>query len=497
MSRRPRRSGTNANACSLQWTSVSPPRPNNKRIVTPNTLQLIILGLFGGILSTLVILIARQINGRTLLENRIRDLESAVNDISIEKSVLEERYRSAAAEVESLNKTLREKESAVIDLTSQIAALNTAYEHLMEKHEEKRHEAGKLKEQFQAEFQNLANGILEETTRKFTEQNLTGVKGVLSPVRERMAEFQKRIEDTQDKASKERLLLRTEIQNLAALNQRIGKEAENLTRALKYESKTRGTWGELILESILEKSGLVKGREYFVQERYRQADGKGLQPDVVIRFPDDRNIIVDSKVSLNAYERYCSAEDGPEREKALKDHIRAVKKHIDDLSGKKYQDIESITTIEYVMMFLPVEPAYFLAVRHDESLWDYAGERRILLTSPTNLFAILKMIHGFWRQDQQNRNVAEIAARAGALYDKFAGFINDLSDVGNKLEAAQKAHGDAVQKLCKGKGNLVNRVEALKQLGAKAKKTIPEEFIDPENSREENSTASHRPGKTR
>jgi len=336
----------------------------------------------------------------------------------------------------------------------------------------------KLQDNFRNEFRNLANEILEEKTKKFTEQNRTKLDEILKPLSEKIKDFEKKVDDTYDKESKQRFSLEKEIKNLAELNQQISKEANNLTHALKGQTKTQGNWGEIILESILEKSGLVRDREYFVQASYTNEQGKRLQPDIIIAYPGERSLVVDSKVSLLAYERFSSAETKEEQDKALKDHLLSVRTHIAELSSKNYQDLYQLKGLDFVILFMPVEPAYLIAMQAEPDLWSYAYERRVLLISPTNLIAVLRMISNLWRVEYQNKNAVEIARQSADLLDKFVGFLEDLEDVGRKLEQTRQSYDASINKLSTGKGNLIRRAEKIKELGAKPSKEIPKNLLD-------------------
>ena len=354
----------------------------------------------------------------------------------------------------------------------------TEIDNLNKKLQEQKAELETIQERFRTEFKNLANEILEEKTKKFTEQNKVKLEEILKPLGEKIRDFEKKVEETYDKESKQRFSLEKEIKNLADLNQQISKEATNLTNALKGQSKTRGNWGEIVLESILEKSGLARDREYFIQSSFTNEQGKRVQPDVVVSYPGNRNVVIDSKVSLIAYDRYASAESKEEQDLALKDHLLSIRNHINDLSSKNYQDLYQLKSLDFVMMFLPIEPAYLIAMQQDTTLWNYAYERRILMISPTNLIAALKMIATLWRVEYQNKNAQEIAEQSGALYDKFVGFLEDLKDIGIKLNATQKSYDDSMNKLSDGKGNLIRRVEKIKELGARTTKEIPKNMIE-------------------
>jgi DNA recombination protein RmuC len=394
------------------------------------------------------------------------------------KSVAEERGSMFQEQIGNMNILISEKDNQILDLNRQLSQKTAEYNGLAEKLSEQKSEVEKLQEKFRTEFKNLANEILEEKTQKFTEQNKTKLEEILKPLGERIRDFEKKVEETYDKESKQRFSLEREIKSLTELNQQISKEASNLTSALKGQAKTRGNWGEIILESILEKSGLTRDREYFVQQSYTNEFGKRLQPDVIIAYPGDRHVVIDAKVSLLAYERYASAELKEEQDLAARDHLLSVRNHIADLSSKNYQDLYQLKTLDFVMLFMPIEPAYMLAMQYDQNLWNYAYERRILLISPTNLIAALRMIANLWRVEYQNKHAMEIARQGGELYDKFTGFVEDLLDVGSKIDATRKAYEASMNKLSTGKGNLIRRVENIKTLGAKAGKEIPRSLLE-------------------
>ena len=399
-------------------------------------------------------------SGRKVAEEKNLWMEKQVRDIAHEKELLEDRLNKS-------NTTLASREA-------DLEALN-------EKLQSHQKELEKIREQFNLEFRNLANEILEEKTKKFTEQNKIRLEELLKPLGEKIRDFEKKVEETYDKESKERFSLAREIKNLANLNQQISKEASNLTQALKGQAKTQGNWGEIILESILEKSGLQRDREYFVQPSYTTSQGKRLQPDVVVHYPGDRHVVIDSKVSLTAYERFVSAETKDDQERALQDHLLSMRNHIQELQGKNYQDLYQLKSLDFIMMFMPVEPAYLVAMQGDPGLWNYAYDRRVLLISPTNLIAALRMIANLWRVEYQNKNAEEIARQSGDMLDKFTNFVNDLIDIGTKIESTQKSYDAAMNKLSSGKGNLVRRAEKIRELGAKASKELPSKITDETN----------------
>ncbi len=405
-------------------------------------------------------------------------LRKQAEELNSAKITAEERSRMLEQQNNAIQQQLKEKESLINGLNSQLSRKTTENEGLNEKLSTLKKDIEKLQDNFRNEFKNLANDILEEKTKKFTEQNRTKLDEILKPLSEKIREFEKKVEDTYDKESKQRFSLEKEIKNLAELNQQISKEANNLTHALKGQTKTQGNWGEIILESILEKSGLVRDREYTVQASYTNTEGKRLQPDVIIAYPGERSLVVDSKVSLLAYERFSSAETKEEQDRALKDHLLSVRTHISELSSKNYQDLYQLKGLDFVILFMPVEPAYLIAMQAEPDLWSYAYERRVLLISPTNLIAVLRMISNLWRVEYQNKNAVEIARQSADLLDKFVGFLEDLEDVGRKLESTRQSFDASMNKLSTGKGNLIRRAEKIKELGAKPAKEIPKNLLE-------------------
>jgi len=405
-------------------------------------------------------------------------LRKQAEALNAAKITAEERSRILEHQAQAQQLVMKEKESLINDLNVQLSRKTTENEGLNEKLSTLKKDIENLQENFRNEFKNLANDILEEKTKKFTEQNRSKLDEILKPLSEKIRDFEKKVEDTYDKESKQRFSLEKEIKNLAELNQQISKEANNLTHALKGQTKTQGNWGEIILESILEKSGLVRDREYSVQASYTNEQGKRLQPDVIIAYPGVRSLVVDSKVSLLAYERYASAETKEEQDKALRDHLLSVRTHIAELSSKNYQDLYQLKGLDFVILFMPVEPAYLIAMQAEPDLWSYAYERRVLLISPTNLIAVLRMISNLWRVEYQNKNAVEIARQSADLLDKFVGFLEDLEDVGRKLESTRQSYDASMNKLSTGKGNLIRRAEKIKELGAKPSKEIPKTLLD-------------------
>ncbi len=423
--------------------------------------------------------ISKSVYSKPLVSNdEVERLKSEIQVLNNQNSKAEERNRIVSETLANKEKELSEERGKVVSLSAGLSKTTADFENLKVKLAEQKSELENLQLKFVKEFENLANKIFEEKGKTFALQNKTNLDEVLNPLKERIKEFEKKVEETYDKESKQRFSLEREIKSLVEANQKISKEANDLTNALKGQAKTLGNWGEVILESILQKSGLVKDREYFLQKSFIDEEGKRLQPDVLVNYPGGKSIIIDSKVSLLAYDRYSAAESKEEQQTALAEHLQSVRNHIIGLSKKNYQDIYEIKTLDFVMMFVPIEPAYMLAIQSDTELWNFAYDRRILLISPTNLIAALKMINSLWQQEYQNKYAMDIAKQAGALYDKFVGFVEDLITVGKKMDDAKSSYEGAMRKLHEGKGNLIRSVENIKELGAKASKVIPPALLE-------------------
>jgi DNA recombination protein RmuC len=365
-----------------------------------------------------------------------------------------------------------------LGLSSRVAELNTMLESERAQTSEKLQLLKNAEEQLSNRFKALANEILEDKTKRFTEQNQTNLNQLLEPLKVKITEFQGKVHEVYVQEGKDRSALAEQVKQLMSLNNQLSKDAHNLTSALKGQAKVQGNWGELILERVLEASGLRRGHEYDVQESHTRADGSRAQPDVVVHLPEDRHLIIDAKVSLTAYEEHANAETDLQREAALKRHLDSVRAHIKGLSEKNYQQLYGLQSLDFVLMFIPVEPAFMLAISHDSDLWQDAWKKNVLLVSPSTLLFVVRTVAHLWKQEQQNKNAQDIASRGAELYDKLVGFVDDLDSLGSKLKQAQTAYDGAYNKFTGGKGNAIRQAEMLKELGVKPSKQLPQKLID-------------------
>lgn len=388
-----------------------------------------------------------------------------------EKNILIETSNELRNDLKNLQK---EKEELLLENTRQEAELKNLNSRL----EENQKDIEKLQEKFTKEFENLANKILDEKSEKFTKKNKENIETILNPLKEKIKEFEGKVDKTHKESIDYHAALRQQISGLKELNQQMSKETLNLTKALKGDSKAQGDWGETQLELLLEKANLIKDIHYSTQGGFRDEEGKLKKPDLIVNLPDDRHLIIDSKVSLTNYEAYYSEEDEQAKAVQLKLHIESIRKHIKELSDKKYETLYGINSPDYVMMFVPIEPALMLALGNVNDLYLEALDKNVVLVSSSTLLATLSTVSSMWRQENQKRNVLEIARQAGALYDKFNGLLVDLIDVGKRLDSAKNGYEGAMNKLSTGRGNLITSVEKLKKLGAKTQKSIPQNLLD-------------------
>lgn len=412
-------------------------------------------------------------------------LLTKLNHSQIDEAAASERLTSkekelamSAAELAAVKEVLGKSQSEFMRSKEELAGLHARSELERSQFDEKIAFIERSKEQLGESFKNIANDLLESKSKSFSQSSKENITALLSPLQEKITQFEKRVEETYDKESKERFSLAREIKSLQALNNKISEDAVNLTNALKSDNKAQGAWGEFVLESILEKSGLTKGREYEVQVALKAEDGSKSQPDVIVHLPESRDIVIDSKVSLKAWDAFCSSDKGSDRDALLKQHIASIRQHVKTLSAKDYQNLTGLNSLDYVFLFMPVEAAYSSAVQVDRELFQYAFDRNIIFVVPSTLLTTLRTVQNLWRLAQQNQNANDIAERAGALYDKFVAFVDDLEEVGGRIDATRKSFEKARNKLVSGRGNLVKRAEALRELGAKTSKKQNTKLVD-------------------
>ncbi|WP_053990312.1 DNA recombination protein RmuC [Mangrovimonas sp. TPBH4] len=429
---------------------------------------------------------------KSTLEERNANLAQQLLDFKLlSETELQKQSEQFGIQLNDLKSTLSKIEAEREDirrekefLNTELARRNSEYENLQQLNQKREEEIEERQQQLRKDFELLATKILDEKSEKFTIQNKENIKNILNPLQEKIQVFEKKVEDTQKESISMHSALKEQLLGLKDLNQQMTKEATNLTKALKGDSKMQGNWGELVLERVLEKSGLEKDREYFVQQNFTREDGTRVLPDVVLHLPDNKRMIIDSKVSLTDYERFVNA-DEEHRPQFLKAHVNSIRRHVDQLSEKNYHDLYDMESPDFVLLFIPIEPAFAVAINDDNSLYNKAFEKNIVIVTPSTLLATLRTIDTMWNNEKQQQNAIEIARQAGALYDKFEGLVKDLTGVGKKLDDAKKDYSAAMNKLVDGRGNLITSVEKLKKLGAKAKKALPEAIIKRADSENE------------
>lgn len=446
-------------------------------------LAILISSIIGAYLGMLVTKLKSK-SEKSTLEERNTNLQQQLNDFKqfSESENQKQNHnfdvkltelRDVISKIEAEREAIRREKDF---LNTELTRRNSEYENLQQLNIKRDEELEERQKQLRTDFENLANKILDAKSEKFTLQNKENIKNILNPLQEKIKTFEEKVDSTQKESISMHSALKEQLLGLKDLNQQMTKEATNLTRALKGDSKMQGNWGELVLERVLEKSGLEKDREYFVQQSFTREDGTRVLPDIVLHLPDNKKMVIDSKVSLTDYERYVNAYD-EDRETYLKAHINSIRRHVDQLSDKKYEDLYDIESPDFVLLFIPIEPAFAVAINADNSIYNKAFEKNIVIVTPATLLATLRTVDSMWNNEKQQQNAIEIARQAGALYDKFHGLVTDLTGVGKKIDDAKKDYSAAMNKLVDGKGNLITSVEKIKKLGAKAKKALPEKII--------------------
>jgi len=424
---------------------------------------------FGSVLSWLLLDLYQKANWVKRKEYESQKAQSELLKADLAK--WQERAQGFEKQLAEVKKQLQGQETEREGLKVKLGASNAQLESLRQQLTDREESLEKLHQKFEYNFDKVARKLFEENSSNMAKQNTENLSHLLEPLKIQLKDFKDQVHKVYDSEAKQRFALEKEIKQLHELNLQVSQEANNLAKALKGDTKTQGDWGEMILESILERSGLAKGREYFLQQEYTDDAGKRKRPDVVVHFPHERSVVIDSKVSLAAYERFTHSESEEERKAHLNEHIRAVKRHVDQLSNKRYD--EQSRSLDFVIMFVPIEPAYLAALQGDPQLWHFAYRKRIVMVSPTNLIALLKMTADLWVREKRDLNAQSIAEKAEKVYDKFIGFAEDFEKLGKELDHAKEAWEGSLKKLTKGKGNVVRQLEQLKAYGVTPKKSLP------------------------
>ena len=442
-------------------------------------MDVLVLGIAALVLVVAVVLfVKRPVSADGISADEFSRLKQENDGFRAEVARITERAENSAAERLRLEVKLREVELDLAAKNERIVKAEESFKSQRERLSEQENYIQTLQQQFKLEFENIANKLLDDKSKSFTEHNRTQLDVILNPFKEKLKDFEEKVDKVYKAESDERNVLKGEINKLVENNRLMSEETQNLTKALKGDQKKQGNWGEMILEKVLERSGLVKDREYRVQASMVGPDGNRLQPDVVIDMPDGKHLIVDSKVSLVAYERLVNSDNEAERGVFAKEHVKSIQNHINDLCGKNYQDLYQINSPDFVLLFVPIESSFSVAVQLDEELFNYAWDRRVVIVSPSTLLATLGTVASIWKQERQNKNVLEIARLSGAMYDKFFNFVEDLEDIGKNLKQTEKAYDKAINKLSTGAGNLTVTADKIKKLGAKASKQLDQKYID-------------------
>lgn len=402
------------------------------------------------------------------------------NQASLEQNVAvaAQKEKMTNVELETLRESVSVLRNEKTELTRDLSQAETNLSNLSEKLEQQTKELEKLQDRFQKEFQLIADKILKDNANELSQKHQKELQQVLQPLKEKIKLFEDNIEKKYLDETKERINLKAELVKLLELNTTLNLQAQNLTTALKGENKTQGNWGEMILERILESSGLQKGEEYLTQVSDTNAQNRRIQPDIIVKLPEDKHLIIDSKVSLVAYECFISNTKESVKDDSMKSHLQSIRTHIKSLNEKNYQSASKLQSPDFVLLFMPIEAAFSLALQHDSELFNFAWERKVVIVSPTTLLASLRTISSVWKNERQTKNAQDIAEKAGNLYDKFVGFLKDMENIDKSLKSAQNHYNDAFNKLGSGRGNLVKRAEQLKELGAKTNKSIPSNLLD-------------------
>ncbi|MFA7115651.1 MAG: DNA recombination protein RmuC [Bacteroidales bacterium] len=424
-----------------------------------------------------IVLMVKYINISKCVALKTQEIEGLKSDLQEKETELHEKQtviNDKETEFKAKEMELKSREIENIKIKEQKNSLDEKFKMLDEQKNNLEKAAEELQKKSAMQFENLANKIFEDKSQKFSDSNKKNIDIILNPLKEDINNFKKKVEDTYDKGAQQRASLETWVKNLIEQTGKVSTEANNLARALKGDSKIQGDWGEMLLETLLQQSGLIKSIHYFTQMSVKNEDGNNIRPDVMVKLPDDRMIVIDSKVSLTAYDAMMSADNHEIRNQKLKDHIASIKKHIDELSPKNYDEIEG--SLDFIMMFVPIEPAYLVAMQEKPELWTYAYSKRILLISPTNLIACLKIVEDLWKKDDIGKNAMAIAKKGASLYDKFVGFLESMDELGKNIDKASNSYITAKKRLIDGNGNLIKQAEDLKDLGLKVNKTIPQNF---------------------